>query len=417
MKRIINIFSCVAAFAGMAAGLSSCYPEYHQRGQWLEPDDGPGREVTNPDKSSHDIELYYGYGDFYGTWYTDETDNYLVYLYEGETDEDGYFTNSATMLTLDILVPRKGFGKLPSATYLCNDNGANYTFIPSYNDKDEEGNLFLNGSTLYVQKTPDKYAYYSITGGSLNISYKVTGQYEISADIETENGQYKFHFKGAIDLEDKTQGGGEVDPVDPVDPADRPAFPAPEGAEWKARAQYNGACVDNADVDEFTLYLSKGDYAANGLDFVSSGSEIAIEVLTGKSDGKSIPSGTYSCTSDDPQPFRFYDGFVDENGEMYPSFFFRQYSTKEGDYSLEKITSGTLTVQRSGNDYALSFAFNCSSDGYHPNGYKVNYNGLVPFSKAPGLSSSASAKSVRAMAKGRAVPSVHRESARNKVTR
>lgn len=408
----------MAAFAGIVAAMSSCDPEYHRRGRGYEPDDGPGRHIDEPDTPSKKdvIEFENGYGEFYGTWYTDDTDNYLVYLYEGETDEDGYFTKSATMLTLDLLVPRKGFGTLPSNGYSCNDNGAVYTFIPSYDDKDEDGNKFINGSVLYVQQRADRYAYYSITGGYLSISYKVTGQYEISGELTTENGPYKFHFKGAIDLEDKTQGG-DVDPEEPVEPADRPSFPGPEGAAWKARAQYNGTCVDNADVDEFTLYLSKGDYAANGLDFVTSGTEIAIEVLTGRSDGKSIPEGTYSCISKDPQPFRFYDGYVDENGEMYPSFFYRQYSTKEGDYSLEKIISGTLVVQRSGTDYGLSFAFSCPSTGYVPNGYKVNYSGPVPFTKAPGLASASAKMSSRAMAKGRAVPSVHRENVRNRVTR
>ncbi|MDO5442594.1 MAG: hypothetical protein Q4G10_02870 [Bacteroidia bacterium] len=405
MRRLFNILGCVAAFAGIIAGMTACDPYgiRHRNGGY-DPDPDPWRGGgERGGGNSSLVTLEYGYADFWGQWYTDNTDNFLLVLYAGETDSEGYFNNSGVILTLDLLLPKKGSLDIASATYKCSDEGDYYTFIPTYKSSEND----YEGSALYIQKSKNSFGYYAITGGTVSISRKVTGIYDITADIVVEgNLEYHFTFKGMIDIEDKTQSGGDVDPVDP---GTKPSFPGIL-EPWKARAQYNGKCVDNNKVDEYTLYLSAGTYASNGIDFVTEGTEIAIEVLTNPSDGRTIPAGTYTCTSTDPQPFRFYDGY-EHDGQLEPSFFYRQYSTKEGDFSLESITSGTLEVGRTGDEYAISFTFGCASGSY-----KVTYDGGIDFYTAT-KSVSAAKSAARASANGRTMASVKRNVPLNRVTR
>lgn len=405
MKRLFDIISCLAAFAGIMVGMSACVPDgFHHRHGGYDPDIDPWRGGGNGGNTTNTMNLEYGYADFYGQYYTDYTDNFLLYLYAGETDADGYFKNSAVMLTLDLLISKTGSLNIASGTYRCSDEGNTSTFIPTYKSKDND----YEGSVLYLQKNKNNYGYYAITDGLVTISRKVTGVYEITADIVTEgNVEYHFTFKGMLDIEDKTQG--DVDPVDPENPGDRPLFPGTD-EPWKARAQYHGKCVDNDKVDEYTLYLSAGTYAANGVDFVTEGTEIAIEVLTSPSETMSIPAGNYTITSNDPQPFRFYDGW-EHDGMLEPSFFYRQYSTKDGDSSLESITSGLLEVNGSGENYSIAFTFGCASGTY-----KVRYEGGIQFSRD--TKSSVSAKcAARASSNGRAMPAMKREVALDRVTR
>lgn len=405
MKRLLNILGSMAAFAGIMVGMSACIPDgIHHRGGGYEPDPVPVRPGGDAPGISNDIELEYGYADYYGQYYTDKSDNFLLYMCAGETDSEGYFKKSGVILTLDLLLPMRGSREIAAATYMCSDNGDYYSFIPTYKSKDSD----FDGSSLYIQTGKNTNATYAVTGGTVQIQRKVTGVYEIKADIVTEGGvEYHFTFKGMIDIEDKTQGGGEVEPDDPENPGAKPVFPG-ANEPWAARAQYNGRCFDNENVDEYTLYLSAGKYASNGVDFVTEGTEIAIEVLTNPSDGRSIPAGTYTCTSTDPQPFRFYDGY-EHDGLLDPSFFYRQFSTKEGDYSLESITSGTLEVGKSGEDYSVAFAFGCSSGSY-----MIRYEGGINFYDAP-KSSSAAKSAARASTNGRTKAGVSREVSLNKI--
>ena len=129
----------MAAFAAMLAGFGSCDTSTRQhRGGGIEPEVPvrPGESTDDP----YNVELIDGWGEFYGDHYENNTDNYLIYLYEGETDNDGYFTKSAHMLRLDIILPQSSSIALKEGVYNCSDRGSTFSFVPAYMAKDEDGN-------------------------------------------------------------------------------------------------------------------------------------------------------------------------------------------------------------------------------------------------------------------------------------
>ena len=252
MKRILHYLCLAAAFAGILTGAGSCVDTTRQhRGDDYGPEqpDDPTRPGEGTEES-RDITLKVGYGEYYGQWYNDKSDSYLVYLYEGATDSEGFFTGSAHMLTLDILLPRTGELSLKEGVYKCTDAaGQTQIFIPAYESTDESGNEYLDGSTLYVQRDTKNYNTYAITDGELVVKKLVTGRYEIEARIVANGAEYTFHFKGAVNIEDKRQTGDN-------------GFPGSDIYQLKAKALYNGEVYDGS--DDYTLYLYYGEYLDNG---------------------------------------------------------------------------------------------------------------------------------------------------------
>jgi len=93
MKRILHYLCLAAAFAGILTGAGSCVDTTRQhRGDDYGPEqpDNPSRPGEGTEES-RDITLKVGYGEYYGQWYNDKSDSYLVYLYEGATDSEGFF--------------------------------------------------------------------------------------------------------------------------------------------------------------------------------------------------------------------------------------------------------------------------------------------------------------------------------------
>ena len=366
MKRLLHYFCLAAAFAGLAVGFSSCDTSTTRHRGGLDPDipddpTRPGQEV------SHDISMTNGYGEFYGQWYNDRSDSFLLYLYEGATDADGYFTGSAHMLTLDILLPKKGDKELKEGVYQCSDaDDRYYIFIPAYQSKDEQGNTFLDGSTLYIQRDPKNYSTLAITDGQLTIKKLVTGQYQVSATVVADGAEYNFSYKGSIPIEDKTGGSSSDEPID----GERDKyFPGHDTYSLKAKALYNGEVYDGS--DDYTLYLYYGEYKDNG-DFVTKGTEMVFEVLTTKTGEMRIPAGEYACTSDNFTSGHFLDGY-EENGTTYPSYVYRQYDN-QGNYQLELVTGGTLTVSGSGSNYTVKTYFSTASGSF-----LCEYEGPIEF--------------------------------------
>lgn len=413
MKRLFYIVGCLAAFAGILAGVTSCDTSYRHRGGPFEPDDGPGRGPGDkPDPVTNTIHFEYGYGDYYGQWYSNDTDNYYVTLVSGQTNSEGKFTSSGAILFLDLIQRRIGGMQIESKTYTCSDNGNYYTFIPTYtlNNKD------LEGSVLYLQTSTDSYGYYWVTDGSVDISRKITGVYEISGwikilDSKDKVVKYEFDYRSGLEIVDKTDPGDEPGDNPGDNPGDKPNFPYPDGSKWTARAQYNGSCADNKSIDEYTLFLSCGDYASNGVDFVSSGSEIAIEVLTTKGNGKSIPAGTYTITSNEPMAFRFYDGYENE-GVLYPSYLYRQYSAAQGNFSLESITSGNLVIGGGDDKYSVDFYFGTASGSF-----AIKYEGKIDFYDSPDLTKAGDKIAYRTGTAGRKVVKASRNIVHDRVVR
>lgn len=351
MKRIIHYFCLAAAFAGILAGAGSCdtYTRHHRGNLDPEYPDDPSRPGDDGPTENRDITLKVGYGEYWGQWYNDNSDSYLIYLYEGKTDNDGNFTDSAHMLTLDILLPKRGEMALRDGVYQCSDKkGMTQIFIPAYDSTDENGQQYLDGSTLYVQRDRSHSNLYGITDGTLRVTSLVTGNYEIEAEIVTEGGQYTFHYKGAIKIEDKTSHNGGDN-----------GFPGSDTYQLKAKALYNGEVYDGS--DDYTLYLYYGEYLDNG-DFKTVGTETVLEFLTKKTGTMAIVPGTYTCTGTDFTPGHVLEG-LEEDGTVYPSYIYRQYDN-QGDYSLELITDATLEIGGSASASRIKVYFKTASGSF-----------------------------------------------------
>jgi len=360
MKRILHYFCLLAAFAGILTGAGSCVDTSRQhRGDDYDPEypEDPTRPGEGTEES-RDITLKAGYGEYYGQWYNDKSDSYLIYLYEGATDSEGYFTGSAHMLTLDVLLPKTGNLSLREGVYKCTDAaGQTQIFIPAFESKDENGEPFLDGSTLYVQKDPQHYGTYGVTDGELIVKKLVMdGYYEITARIVANGAEYNFYFKGAINIEDKTQGGGDD------------SIPGQDTYSLKAKALYNGEVYDGS--DDYTLYLYYGEYLDNG-DFKTVGTEMVFEILTKKTGEMVLTPGTYKCTGTEFKPGYFLEG-LEEDGTVFPSYLYRQYDNN-GDYSLELVTGGELSISGSGSDYHIRASFSTAS-----NSFLCEYTGEIP---------------------------------------
>ncbi len=171
--------------------------------------------------------------------------------------------------------------------------------------------------------------------------------------------------------DDKTkpdQGKDDQGKDDDKDHAEE-TFPGSSKYSDKVKARYFGNKYSN-DTDDYVLYFYLGEYDADG-NFVDVGTEAAFDMLCPVTDGMKLSAGTYSCTSTDVSPYHFLDG-VEEDGNIYPSFFYRQYSAQQS--GIDLITDGTVKVSGSGDNYALEATFKAGT-----NTYKWRYTGPIEF--------------------------------------
>ena len=365
MIRLFKSFCCAAAFAVMLAGLSSCDTSSRQhRGYGPEQPEQPSRPGEGSE-SSNDLTLKYGFAEFWGQHHGQNTDDYLLYLYNGQFDDDGKF-DGTELLVLDIVLPKKGDLLIKEGVYGCSEElGATYVFIPAYKDYDRETQQeYTDGSTLYLNRASKKAETLDITGGSITVKRLVSG-YTVDGTVLVGSTEYTVHFKGGVKVYDMTQQ---------TPSGDDEAFPGSDEFQLKAKAQYNGEVYEGS--DDYTLFLYYGEYDDKG-DFKTKGTEIVFEFLTKPSDGKSIASATYPSTADNFKAGYVLEG-VEQDGTVYPSYVYRQFDN-QGNFSLDLINSANVTVSRSGTDYVIDAAYQTKNGSY-----KVRYEGAIPFVDASG---------------------------------
>jgi hypothetical protein len=146
-------------------------------------------------------------------------------------------------------------------------------------------------------------------------------------------------------------------------------FPGSDKYSDKVKARYFGNKYSN-DTDDYVLYFYLGEYDADG-NFVDVGTEAAFDMLCPVTDGMKLSAGTYNCTSNDVSPYHFLDG-VEEGDNVYPSFFYRQYSSERS--GIDLITDGSVKVSGSGDNYSLEATFTAGT-----NTYKWRYTGPIEF--------------------------------------
>jgi len=347
-------------------GAASCEGDlfdemFNGSGNFNQNNGGSGNNGEN-DNKQNTIKLTNANACYYGNYYNESTENIMIDLSEGTIGSDGYFTGKATVLSIDLLQAKGNGATLAEGTYNCNSTYKSGTFVPGYTSG-EGDEAFDNGTTLYIQKSDTDYNSYFVTAGSVTIQKKSNGVYSISATVKANNTEYKLSYEGAITITDKS--GGEV-----IEDDDEANFPGSANYDMKATALYNGSLYKG--YDDYTLLIYCGEYGSDG-NFVSKGYEIAFDLITTQGDGKSIPVGTYKCTSSDFTAFHFLDG-LEEDNNIYPSYFYKQFSKKSGDSSIELITDGSGTISYENGKYGAKFYFKTSK-----NGYLIYYSGVIDF--------------------------------------
>lgn len=172
-----------------------------------------------------------------------------------------------------------------------------------------------------------------------------------------------------------TPGGGSGDSGTTPGGGDQQTsiFPGDKKYKIKADAVYYGS-QNYKNCDEYVLYLYWGEYDEDG-SFKDEGTELAFDIICKTGYSMSIPEGSYSCTSDNITPGHFLDGY-EENGQIYPSYAYYQKSKQNS--KTVKITSGNITVSRSGDSYKLRVFFGAvQPNGYSTTSYLVLYEGDI----------------------------------------
>ena len=370
MKRIIHYFCLATAFAGLVAGFSSCDVTNTHRGGRIDPEypDDPTRPGEGTELP-RDITFTDGYGEFYGPWYNDKTDNYLIFLYEGETDRDGNFTSSARKLTLDIILPKSDEITLKEGVYDCSDeDNTTFIFVPTYDSRDEQGNYMLDGSLLYVQSDPQHSQKLSITDGKLTVKKFVTGHVGIEGNIKAGGVDYSIHYKGSMEISDMRGGGGDV-PYD-VEMKNISRVVAVDcGQVWEG--------IECTDYRDWILYFYDKDAATTN-------EYACVEFLTKENVRGSLPEMKLDKVVQIGNPSEFVPGviiagYTDDDNYVWGTWYCK------GGYGQYAASKGSLEIKPSGNGYSMAFDF-VDEDETYGGSFKGSYTGQVEFTVDQGAS-------------------------------
>lgn len=373
MKRLLNISRSAAVILSVFAFLAACTPDItHYRGRDNWPDDNtPGRNGGHGGKDDGTYRLDYGYANYYGYFYptSPATDNYLLYLYSGATDKNGKFTKNGVILTLDLLMYESSSLALANGVYSCSDDGEAFTFIPTYSSDDSE----FDGSSLYIQTDLDNYRTYAVTGGSVHITRKVTGVYEIEADIKSEAGEYSFIFKGMVDIKDDRQGGDE----EPGGDGDGDGDNIPKNVEMsnitKVVAEDWGMVWDGipcTSYRDYILYFYDKDYKTTN-------EYTCIEILTEEKFQNALPNAKFDKVVAIGNPDEFVPGVIiagysDEDDLAWGTWYCK------GGTAWYAASKGSLDMKATENGYKLFFDF-VDEDETFGGAFKGSYEGIIEF--------------------------------------
>ena len=338
--------------------------------------DGPLRNSGNDDttggnrnrSTSDEYVLDNASGKFYGCYYNESTSNLYLTLYSDKM-----------ALILDMVMLKVDEPGLVVGKYSCGLSKTAGTFCPGHKETDDEGD-YIDGSSVTMSNGKT----FPVESGSVQVSGKAGGDYSIKGEVTAGGKEYRFSFEGTVQISDRREDNpGETD---------WKQFPGADKYEISVNAVYNGNWQNSPGTDYYSLAFCCGNYNSDG-NFVDTGFELVFDILTEDSDGKTLKPGTYACTHDDCTPFHFLDG-IEEDGVVWPSYFYRQYGTGSNDYTLELVTAGSMTISSTEKGYGFEARFSTYSGTFC-----IFYDGKVNFSdgnRTNGVMTKASAHSLRA---------------------
>ena len=317
----------VAALAVFA--LVSCNKNRHKPGPEV-----PDEPVVPEEKVTEGLSVKATYfGDYYGKGFQD----YILLFQLGELNEEGQFKTSGVELSLDVLTATGGPTLFPAGIYEITDEKYNSAgIIPSIPEGEGEDTTY--GDTyLYTQQDADNFWLEPLESAHLEVSVE-GAQYTIKVEIVVKGEEYKYCYKGALPIEDKSKS---------TDPQEE----GPEGDyDFKADSAvaFNLGHEWSTDTDDWMVYLVNDN---------DENEWAVIEIVSESGNIEALPEGTFSVPAD----------FYNEKYEIVAGIMCPLYQYEESYYGTYYVfggqiwysaSSGNVKITKNGdNNYTVALSF------------------------------------------------------------
>lgn len=308
------------------------------------------RHRPDPEPYNTFYSFYECIEDYYGGYYSEDTDNYLVSLATCKEDKSIY-------IVLDMICP-KGVpaSGLAGGDYipLRSGNSSSYTFVSGYVD----GTGAQAGSYLEEYLGGDSSRFYNISSGDVNVSYKGNVLF-FSGTVNVDGEMVDFYFEGVPVVNDNSDPEPEPDPEPEVINMPVTYAVATNWGDWYT-----------TDTDDWFIEL----YNENS----KTGENIIIDILSSKIGSKTLPTGTFPISMD---PYPDYalgswletndkDEVTDYGGTWYIDDNILTYGATSGSITISTSDSGTYTIR-----------VDCADDDWN-GAFKATYRGEIEYGSA-----------------------------------
>ena len=291
---------------------------------------------------------------YFGNKYSSNTDNYVLYFYLGEYNEDDNFIDVGTEATFDMLCPVTDGMQLSAGTYKCTSNNVSpYHFLDGVIEDDN-----VYPSFFYRQYGSGQSGIDLITDGSMKISGS-GDNYSIETTFKVGTNNYHLHYTGSIEFIDETSGDSDEVPKDVKMEKISRATVENLGSIWSDNS-------GTLPVDDWVITLyGKKDYGK--------WEYVTIELLSEKN-AKSLPTGKFvdfvnvsSATASEFKSRRIIAGYADGN-TPYGTWYCK------GGTAWYAALEGTLNIEENGGVYTIDFAFT-DTDKTYGGSFSGKYSG------------------------------------------
>jgi hypothetical protein len=369
MKRILTLILGLASLLGAASlAFTSCVEDpfltphqgtihnsRHEPGDNTKPDQGKDddkddqdrSEATYPGSTIYEMKakaLYFGHK------YSDDADDYVLFLYHGEYDEDGNFVDKGTEIALDMLCKSTDEMKITTGKYTCPDKD---DITPGHILKGvQEGDDYYP-SYMYRQYSTESSSIDLITSATAQISGS-GDDYSIKIYYTTDKEKkYLWTYTGSVEFIDMTSSGDADIPKDVKIEKFSRATVENLGGIWEDKSLGQTAPVDDWVV---TLY---------GENYNSDKEYVTIELLSDQN-AKSLPTGKYSGfvnpSSASVSVSDFTSGLIiagyAEDTTPYGTWYCK------GGNAYYAALQGSLNIEEKDGSYTIDFAFTDTDETY-----------------------------------------------------
>ena len=371
MKRILTLILGLASLLG-AAGLAftSCVEDpfltphqgtihnsRHEPGDNTKPDQGKDddkddqdrSEATYPGSTIYEMKakaLYFGHK------YSDDADDYVLFLYHGEYDEDGNFVDKGTELVLDMLCKSTDEMKITTGKYTCPDKD---DITPGHILKGvQEGDDYYP-SYMYRQYSTESSSIDLVTSATAQISgsgdnYSINVHFS-TGENDTSMKSYLLNYNGPVKFVDMTSSSDADVPKDvKIEKFSRATVENLGDEMWKDDSG------QTAPVDDWVVTLYGENY--------NSDKEYVMIELLSEQNAKSLPTGKYSgfVNTSSASISDFASGLIiagyAEDTKPYGTWYCK------GGNAYYAALQGSLNIEEKDGSYTIDFAFTDTDETY-----------------------------------------------------